>query len=87
MTGERDLARDREDPVPVVGALGGGRLHERRLGQPGLAGERRHLLVVEIVRVAHHRERVALQRLLGENVDDRVWACAPVAHPRPATSR
>src|SRR5207302_11468646 len=72
MSGERDLAGDSEDAVPVVGALFGGWLYESRLRQPRLARESGHALVIEVVGVPHHREGVARQRALGEDVEDGV---------------
>ena len=72
MAGERDLLPDREDPVSIVGAIRACRLHEARLGETRLAGEAKHRLVVELIRVVHDRERVALERALGEDVEHRI---------------
>src|SRR3954449_9144377 len=72
MPGKRQLGRDGEDPVAVVGALGGGRLDKGGLGQPRLARHAQHGLVVETVGVVYHRERVALQRRGGEDVENGV---------------
>ena len=72
MAGERQLFDDREDPVDVVGARVGRRgLHERRLRQAGLAGERLHRGAVDAVGVVDHREPVAGQGARGEDVDAR----------------
>ena len=80
---EGDLRSDREDAVAVVGPLRLSRLHEAGLREPRLAREGRHLLVVEIVGVVHDREAVALERVLGEDVEDGVRVGAPRAQGFP----
>ena len=73
-----------EDPQPVVGGRVGRGEQERRLRQVGPAGERRHLLVRDPVGVVHHRDRVAEQRLAGEDVDLAERAHAGIAVSRAA---
>ena len=74
---ERQLQARREDPQPVVGVRVRRLEQERRLGQVRPARERRHLLVAEPVRAVHDRDRVAEERLAGEDVD-----LAEAAHAR-----
>jgi hypothetical protein len=72
MACERHLATDRPDAVAVVGAFNGSRLHEGGLGEPRLSREAQHRLLVDAVRIVDDRERVALQRRLREDVENRV---------------
>ena len=73
MSGERQLGRRREDPDVGVGSSAASAAdHEHRLGQVQLAGGALHDLGAEIARVGEHRHRVALQRRVGEHVDDDV---------------
>ena len=69
MTGEGKLLVRIPDPVAVVGALGRGRLHEGRLGEPRLLRQGEHDLVADVVRVGDHRQPVAGQRPLREDVE------------------
>jgi hypothetical protein len=82
MARERQLAGHHPDAVAVVGAIGGRRLHEGGLGQPRLDREALHQLVVQVVRVVHHREAVALERDGGEHVEQRVREGRHARSPR-----
>jgi hypothetical protein len=74
--GERHLLRRRPDAVAVVGAVDGRRLHERRLHQARLAREGEHDVVAHVCGVVHHREPVAGQRRVREDVEQRVRVLA-----------
>src|SRR5439155_26425856 len=69
MTRERDFLDHRQAAVPIVG-VDRRRLHERRLGESRLAREREHRDVVDLVRVEHDGEAVALEWLLREDVEE-----------------
>ena len=77
MAREGDLATDRPDPVAVAGARGGsarGRgLDERRLGQAQTPRQLCHLRIAHAVRVEDDGVQVALQRALGEHVEEMEW--------------
>jgi hypothetical protein len=67
MPGERDLPAGGEDAhAPVVALLGGE--HERRLGVVELPGDLLHLGVAETLGIQHHRQRVAAEPGVGEDI-------------------
>ncbi len=68
VAGKGQLAAGGEDAHAVVGAGLGGRQQKGGLGQIGPAREGRHARVVQARRVVHHRQRVAAQRLGGEDI-------------------
>src|SRR5437763_1208300 len=72
MAGEGQLLLGREDPRPVRRARLGGRQHEHRLGQVELPGQRLQLSTGEGPGLEHHRERVAGERPVGEDIHDLV---------------
>ena len=69
--GKGDLLGGCEDAQPRGPAFGGA-LQERRLRQVRLARQRLHRGVVDPVGAGEHRERIALERRGGEDVDDHV---------------
>ncbi len=68
MPGERHLAVTAEDAEPDIRAGGFGGKHERALAEIGLARHRRHRRDVETLRFEKHRELVAGERPIGEDV-------------------
>jgi hypothetical protein len=64
MPGQRQLRLGREDPQSLRPAE-----HEDRLGEPELRRDGLHLLVAQPVRVRQHRQRVARERHVGEDVE------------------
>ena len=76
MTGERKLDRRREDPDPDVGIVGGRREDENGLGEVRLAGDRLHVDLAQVAAVREDGDRVAGQRLVGEDVGDDVAKAA-----------
>ena len=69
--GERELARGREDADPDV-PTGPGRQNEDRLREAELERERLHRRLVQIACVREHRQLVARQRHVGEDVREHV---------------
>src|SRR5207244_1099778 len=82
MSGERKLARGREDPQPVIATLLRGH-HERGLRQVQLLRRGLHRAIVDRAAVAEHRELVAAELPVGEHVDERVLV---TGHARRATA-
>jgi hypothetical protein len=72
VTGERQFVDRREDPHPYVSVVLGGQ-HEHRLGEVHLAGEALHALGGQPGGGHEHRDRVAGQRLFGEDVGDDIF--------------
>ena len=68
MPRERQLAGRGEDPHPRLAVRPRGRQQERGLGTVHLARDRLHLRVGEARRLKHHRERIASEDALGEDV-------------------
>ena len=69
MARKRQLARRIENPHPVIRARIGGGQQERGLGKPQPAGQGQHCGWVQPLPAAHHRERVAGQRPVAEDID------------------
>ena len=74
VAGEGQFPRRREDAQAGPVAPIRWRLHEHRLRQVELAGDRLHAAVVEALGVEHHGKGVAGQRLGREHVEDDVSA-------------
>jgi hypothetical protein len=68
---ERQFYRRGEDADPGVGIAVGGE-HEGGLRQVHLPGDTLHPFGREVVRVGDDRQRVALERGVGEDVGDRI---------------
>jgi hypothetical protein len=73
MAGERQLDGRGEDPRVHIGLLVAGE-QEHRLGQVQLARDALHGARVQAGPVEEHRDRVALQRGVGEHVGDHIVA-------------
>src|SRR5579864_3557907 len=71
MSGERQLARRREDPHGHIAARLR-RQQEDRLREVHLAGELEHLLRAERAPVEEDTQLVALERLAREHIDDQI---------------
>ena len=76
MTGEGQLDRRGEDPDPDVGIVGGRREDENGLGEVRLAGNRLHVDLAQVAAIREDGDRVAGQRLVGEDVGDDVAKAA-----------
>ena len=77
MTGEGHLDRGRED-AHLAGMTGLGRKHECALGEVELPGDLLHLPVRESAGLGQHRQLIAAEAGVGEDVADEV----AVAHGR-----
>jgi hypothetical protein len=69
MAGERHLAAAVEDAHAGGVRRIGGRQHERRLAEIELGGERLHVGVAHAARIGKHRQRIAAEAAVGEDVD------------------
>src|SRR3990172_10541740 len=65
---ERQFVSRGEDSQPVVGGLGCGLQHERRLREVRPGGDALHLFIAEAVRAQHDGDGVPEQRAGGEGV-------------------
>ena len=74
--GEGQFVHRREDAHIGAVRLVLGRQDEHRLGQVELAGDRLHRVVVEPVRLEHHRQRIAGKSFAGKHVIDGKLALA-----------
>src|SRR5712692_6009890 len=73
MAGEGQLRIGREDPHAMVGRRRRRRRqHEGRLRKVEFLRDRLHRRGVQLPRLAEHRQRIASERLVGEDVDDPV---------------
>src|SRR5439155_22404051 len=71
---ERKLVGWREDLLEMDSFLRPRRQDERRLREVQLLCDRLHRARVDAATVAEHREGIARERTIGEDVDDRVLA-------------